>query len=79
MGCPILDGAATAFYYVDYDEDAKDRTVPAFGLFDSHGNPTLDTLNCSTWKPDMRTKDYENLPGFMGVSQVRRQNLEKEN
>lgn len=62
-----MNGTTTAFYYIDYDEDAPGQGFPAFGLFDSAGNPTLD-LDCSTWKPDMRIRDYPNLPAYMGES-----------
>lgn len=56
IGCQILKGNGTAFYYVDWDEDKKTGTAPAFGLFDFTGKPLMD-LSCNNFKPDMRLLD----------------------
>lgn len=72
MGCQVLQGTGSAFYYADYDQDAPNRVppIPSFGVLDYNGQPLLD-ISCRGYKPDMRIKDYEYLPAFMGVSQTK--------
>lgn len=65
MGCQILRGDGTGFYYVDWDEDTPSQGKPSFGLLDFTGTPKdgMD-LSCTGFKPDMYIK--EELPQFMG-------------
>ena len=46
VGCQILNGDGTAFYYVDWDEDMHSNAErPVFGVFDWQGKPKYD-LTC---------------------------------
>lgn len=63
VGCQLLSGSGTAFYYIDWDQDAPFANRPSFGLWDWQGKPLVD-IDCSTWKKEMRIDQA--LPSFMG-------------
>lgn len=63
IGCQVLKGDGTAFYYVDWDEDTV-ATLPSFGLWDYNGNPKINT-DCSRSKPDMSAIKNDS-PSFLG-------------
>ncbi|KAK5081945.1 hypothetical protein LTR70_008635 [Exophiala xenobiotica] len=65
MGCQILRGNGSGFYYIDWDEDAPSQQKPSFGLLDFSGKPKdgMD-LSCSNSKPDTYIRDE--MPQFMG-------------
>ena len=66
MGCQILQGYGTGFYYVDWDEDTTIQNKPGFGLFDFSGKPKNGMkLDCDPFKPDTRFEPTQ-APGFMG-------------
>lgn len=67
LGCQILAGKGTAFYYVDWDEDQVDLNKPAFGLLKHDGTSMFD-LSCQNFKVDIYAKtEYPKWLGGDGV------------
>ena len=65
FGCGVLAGNGTAFYYVDWDEDAPRNNKPSWGLFDHNGTPRLN-LDCSNYKPDTSVVGQAVYPKWLG-------------
>ncbi|KAK5939234.1 hypothetical protein PMZ80_008537 [Knufia obscura] len=63
VGCQVLSGNGTAFYYVDWDQDKPLQNLPIFGLFDFNNQPLLN-LDCSHYKNEMYMPD--DAPSFLG-------------
>ncbi|KAK5078880.1 hypothetical protein LTR64_002702 [Lithohypha guttulata] len=64
VGCPVLAGTGTSFYYIDWDEDQVNAGKPSFGLWDWQGQPRIPSLTCSKYKQEMAVTPE--MPSFMG-------------